>query len=373
MSIPWNKTRVRVDLSRIRANYRLLAGSGSGVVPVVKADAYGHGLLPVAKALAEEGADTFAVGTVEEAVALASQGPAARILALLGPIDAEDYDAAVRHKIIPFVGNLDQIERLAQAAQRQGCIAEACLKFDTGMSRLGFSDADLPALLERLARLPSIRPVWACSHLATADDDADASFALAQGACFGRILEQLRAAGCRLVGCLANSAAILAHKTLHFDAQRAGIALYGANPFHGTTLAHLGEGLAPAMDVCAPVVEVRELAPGQGVSYGRTFIAERPLRVAIVAVGYADAYSRGLSNKGAMLLGGRRAKVLGRVCMQLTAVDASQAPDCKPGDRAHLLGGPGPQAIRPEELAAWWGTIPYEVFCLLGLNERQYV
>jgi len=120
------------------------------------------------------------------------------------------------------------------------------------------------------------------------------------------------------------------------------------------------------------VVEVRDLAPGQSVSYGRTFTAKRPLRAAIVAAGYADAYSRGLSNRGFMLVRGRRARVLGRVCMQLTAVDVSDVPDCAPGDRAYLLGGAGPDSIRPEDLAGWWGTIPYEVFCLLGLNERSY-
>jgi alanine racemase len=173
-------------------------------------------------------------------------------------------------------------------------------------------------------------------------------------------------------GSLANSGAIFGHPALHHDVQRPGIALYGGNPFFGTAWAEKGAGLAPCMDATTRLVQVRAIHAGQTVSYGRTFRAARDMRVGIVAVGYADNYSRGLSNTGSMLVHGRRVPILGRVCMQLTAVDLSAVPEAVAGDEVYVLGGQGPERISADELAAWWGTITYEVFCLLGQNSRTY-
>jgi alanine racemase len=171
---------------------------------------------------------------------------------------------------------------------------------------------------------------------------------------------------------LVNSAGILAYPELHFDGQRPGISLYGSNPFWGTRWEAKGQSLLPAMEVMAPILSVHDLAKGQTISYGRTFTAPRDMQVAIVACGYADNYSRSLSNKGWMLVHGKRAPVIGRVCMQLTAIDITHIPQTRPGDQAYVLGGQGKERILPEELARWWGTITYEVFCLLGQNPREY-
>jgi alanine racemase len=172
---------------------------------------------------------------------------------------------------------------------------------------------------------------------------------------------------------LANSAAIVAYPELRLDMQRPGIALYGADPFWGTAAQGRGPALEPAMEVLTRVYQVHDLRQGETISYGRTFTAGRDMRVAIIGAGYADAWSRGLSNRGLVLLHGLRAPVVGRVCMQMTAVDVTDVPQARAGDRVWLLGGPGENSIRSEELAQWWGTISYEVLCLLGLNRREYI
>lgn len=378
MSILFNKLEVRVRLAAIRANYRLLCSHGSRVIGVIKADAYGHGLCEVATALSQEGCDTFAIGTVEEGAALRlhlrSQGINARIISLLGPLDAEDFALLWEHDIIPFVGTFRQLETLAGQAARAGKGINISLKFDTGMARLGFCAEDLPRLVDRLREAPLVRPIMASSHLATADDPESVSFVLGQAERFEAIVCALAQAGFQVEANLANSAGILAHQKLHHQSQRGGIALYGANPFAGTAWEHLGRGLAPAMEVRAKIVAVHPLKKGQCISYGCTYTAERNMRVAIVAAGYADAYSRGLTGRGAqMLVSGRRVSQIGRVCMQLCAADVTDVPEVRAGDWAVLLGGSGPLAISAEELASWWGTISYEVFCLLGMNRRVYL
>ena len=373
MPINYNKVAVRIDRGALRANYRLLAGKGSRLMAVIKSDAYGHGLAETAEVLAEEGAESFAVGTVEEAVQLRECGCAGRIVSLLGPIDAWEYPAMWEHGVLPFVGNGDQLAKLADAARKQDRPLDICLKFDTGMSRLGFRLEGMDVLLDRLADLPGVRPVMAASHLATADEPEKAEYVRRQGELFAAIVARLRGAGYDVEASLANSAGILGHPEVHHQTQRAGIALYGVNPFAGTGREQLGRGLTPAMSVSVPVLEVHDLPRGGSISYGCTFTADRDMRVAIVAAGYADCYSRGLSGKGWMNLRGKRAPILGRVCMQLTAVDAGAVQDVRVGDTAWLLGGPGEGSVLPGELSSWWGTIPYEVFCLLGLNRREYV
>jgi alanine racemase len=373
MPIAHNYLRTTVRLSHIVANYKLMRGYGGHVLAVVKADAYGHGLIETARALTGAGCDAFAIGSVAEGAALRDAGCAASIVSLLGPVVSEDDGLALEKDVIPFVHDYGQLERLAAAAAKVGKKAKVALKFDTGMARLGFTEADVPHLLTRLGALPAIEPVMVSSHLATADDPTAFDYVSSQGGRFARICQALRHGGLTFEASLCNSAGILAHAAdFGFEARRAGIALYGVNPFLGTDQEHLGQGLVQAMETTTRIVSVHDLPRGASISYGRTFIAERDMRVAIVAAGYADAYSRGLSNKGFMCLTGRRVPILGRVCMQLTAVDVTGL-DPKPGDAIHLLGGEGSAAISADDLAVWWGTISYEVFCLLGLNPRQYL
>ncbi|WP_421900129.1 alanine racemase [Maridesulfovibrio sp.] len=372
MTIGYNTLEVEVDLNAIRHNYRLLSEKGSRVYGVVKADAYGHGLIEVARALEEEGANTFAVGTVGEGMQLRSSGCSKRIISLLGPLNEEDCFNVSKNSIIPFIGEFEQLEMLSAVISAQGRKVEVCLKFDTGMSRLGFSVTELDKLIEWLKVNPQISPVLASSHLATSDDPAYEGYMSAQAETFSSILKRLADAGYELEASLANSAGILVHDQVHYSAQRGGIALYGSNPLLGTEWSERGGDLKPAMQVRTKIAAVRELKKGQAISYGCTYNAERDMTVAIVCAGYADGYSRGLSNAGEVCIHGKRAKILGRVCMQLCIVDVSHIEDVKFGDTAYLLGGEGEGRISAENLAGWWQTITYEIFCLLGMNPRTY-
>ena len=376
MTIDYNKIRVRVTLDNLRGNYRLFKAVHPSVIPVIKSDAYGHGLAEVCRALEPEGATTFGVGFVNEAVKLRLSGCKGRILALLGPVDDADYAALWEHRVLPFIGRMDQLERLAAEAETRGPV-DVALKFDTGMRRLGFLPGQLGGVIDFLKAHPAVRPVMASSHLARADEDTGQDAVALQGQRFEAAVDGLREAGFPVEACLANSAGALAHCRCRHDTVRLGIGLYGCNPLHGTDLESLGHGLKPAMEVSTPILMVRDLAAGEGISYGWTHVAERDSVVAVVGVGYADAYSRGLSNRGWMNVKGQRAPIVGRVCMQMTAVDVTEivagGTQVRPGDDAWLLGGPAPGTISPEDLAGWWGTITYEVFCLLGMNPREYV
>lgn len=374
MPIEHNYLRTRIRVANIVKNYELLRRNGGQVIAVVKADAYGHGLTETAEALASVGCEAFAIGSVAEGAALRDAGLSAEIISLLGPVVPEDDGLVIEKGLVPFIHDFEQLTRLAGTCTSLGRTARVALKFDTGMARLGFTEADAERLAALIGATPCLDVALVSSHLATADDPAAFEFVAEQGARFARICRILRHGGLAFRASLCNSAGILAHAdSFGFDARRAGIALYGVNPFAATSREELGRGLLPAMETITRIVSVHDLPRSASISYGRTYVAERDMRVAIVAAGYADAYSRGLSNRGFMCLAGRRVPILGRVCMQLTAVDVTGLPAVHPGDVIHLLGGDGPGAVSADELALWWGTIPYEVFCLLGLNPREYV
>ncbi len=372
MGIWYNHVRTRVRLRALVDNYVAVRGRAGNPAPVIKSDAYGHGLARVAGVLFEAGARSMAAGTVGEAAVLKDVVPEAEVISLLGPLDAADYACVCERDIVAFVGSAEQLLLLEETARLSGAKVRVALKFDTGMARLGFGAEEAAWVADILHGLEHVRATLVCSHLATADDPAQVEYVREQGRRFAQIVQTLRARGLDVRASLANSGAIFGHPDLHHDLQRPGIALYGANPFHGTPWADKGLGLRPAMQVSSRVAQIRTIPAGQSVSYGRTFVAPSEMRIGIVAVGYADNYSRGLSGKACMLLHGRRVPVLGRVCMQLTAVDLSGVPEAAVGDEIFMLGGEGPCAISVEELAAWWGTITYEVLCLLGQNPREF-
>ena len=371
MGMSLNGVQVIVHLDRLRRNAGKLAGLHAGLIAVVKADAYGHGRERVARALEEEGLDFLAAGTVGEAVLLRRSGVQARLLSLLGPVEREDPGAAAAHRVIPLVHDRESL-RLAEA---HGAAAplDIAVKFDSGMSRLGFVCEDAAALAESLRVTPSLRPVLAVSHLACADDAGQDACTRDQALRFCDAVAALRAVFPELESSLGNSPGLLARPELAGDRPRPGLALYGLNPLHGTARAQLGEILEPVMEARAPVVSVHPLRRGAGASYGHTFVAPGDMRVAVIAAGYADGFPRALSGRGSVLLDGRRAPVLGRVCMQMTLVDVTDIPGVKVGDQAFLLGGPGENAVSAHEIARLCGTIPYEIVCGLGRNRREYL
>lgn len=375
MTIGYNKLKVRIHRENLRHNYRLFKKLHDRVIPVIKSDAYGHGLVEVSQALESEGVETYAVGFVNEAARLREAGCDARILALLGPVGDDDIAALWEYRVLAAISHFDQLERVANFAEINGPL-DIALKFDTGMRRLGFLPEELPELIEAL-RGTKLNPVLVSSHLASADVPEHALNVELQASRFQGALDGLAEAGYDVEANIANSAGSLAHPPCRLDSLRLGIALYGGNPLVGTEWEAMGSELRPAMEVTAPVLQVHPLKAGESISYGWTYTAAEDAVVAIIGVGYADNYSRSLSNTGEMVLHGKRVPIRGRVCMQMTAVDVTElmgeGRGVAPGDEAYLLGGPGEAAITPEELAGWWNTINYEVFCLLGMNRREYI
>ncbi|MFI3271611.1 MAG: alanine racemase [Pseudomonadota bacterium] len=378
MTITYNKTRAHVHLDAIVKNFKLVADRVKRPMPVIKSDAYGHGVVEVGLALEAVGAREAGIGMICEGVTLRKGGFKGDIVALLGAHDDADAMDCVHHDIIPMVFDMAGLERMAkaysltQSAHANPAPVRIGLKFDTGMARLGFTEHDVPTLCQALKAYPMLNPYLAASHLAVADDPKQMDATKAQGDMFARIMHGLREHYPQILGSLANTAASLAYPELHWDIQRPGIALYGSNPLRHTELESFGAGLTPTMSVETPILQVHALPKGKTSSYGRTFTADKDMTVAVIAAGYADIFSRSSSNKGYVLIHGQRAPILGRVCMQTCMVDVSHIQNVAAGDAAWLMGEPNndPNAISCDELADIWGTISYEALCLLGMNTR---
>lgn len=354
-------TTVHVDLDRLEHNLRVVRSHlkpGVAVLAPVKGDAYGHGLTKTSLALQDAGVDAFGVALVEEGKALRAAGITLPIL-LLGGIGHRGAYDALRHDLTPMLYDLDSAQDLDDAGRALGQKARVHLKVDTGMGRLGVVPGDWEHFLDRLADLPNIEVEGIASHMAEAD--LDETFSIEQARRFDEAVEaaRVRAFGPGTLH-IANSAAALRFPRLQRDMVRPGLALYGIPP-----ATDLGFDLRPVMRVTTEVLFVKNIPAGAGVSYGRRWIAPRPTRLATLPVGYADGYPRALSGVGEVLLHGVRAPVRGAVCMDMILVDVTDVPHrVRPGDEVELLG----DGVRVEELAAWAGTIPYEI--LTGFSER---
>ncbi len=350
----YRDTIVRVDIGAIARNVSRLreAVGGTPLLAVVKADAYGHGLIPVARAALENGAAMLGVAIPEEGEALREAGVGAPVL-VLGGVNDKGAEASVRFGLVQTVYDEDGVRRLAAACEKQGRAVSVHLKIDTGMGRIGArNENEIARVLAALDDCPAVRLTGAFTHFADAD-----------GAGEGYSLDQLRrfhALTARLprgiVRHAAASAAMLRFPQARLDMVRAGIVMYGCETEHTPPVA-----LEPALEWLSEITYVKTLAAGQSVSYGRTFTADADMRVATVAVGYGDGYHRALSGRGFMLAGGRRCRILGRVCMDQTMIDVTDVPDAREGAPVVLIGKQGDERITAGELAAWAGTISYEM------------
>ncbi len=363
-------TFAEVDLECLRHNVRLLrarcAAAGS-FMAVVKADAYGHGALAVARAALEAGADWLGVALLEEGVALRQAGIAAPLLVLgwtpagrAAEVVAADLDQAVFCE--------EDARAFAAAAQACGRRARLHAKLDTGMGRLGWparrprEQAAAAAVIARVAALPGVELAGVFSHLASADE-ADLAGARAQLTCLRAVLSGLAERGVRpRLRHLANTAAILQLPEAHLDLVRAGIGLYGYRPSDEV----FDPGLRPVLRWHTRVAQLRLLRAGDGVSYNATYRADAVEPVATLPVGYADGWSRALSNRGHVLLDGRRAPIRGRVCMDQTVVSLAGCGPVRAGDPVVLLGVQGEASQWADDVARQLGTISYEVLCAIG-------
>jgi alanine racemase len=358
-------TRAEIDLAALRHNFaqvRRQVGPECGVLAVVKADAYGHGAIPVARTLELEGAAAFAVALVEEGMALRRAGLRRPIL-VFGAILPGQEAALFDFDLTPYLFDLETARRLDQAARERGTVLAVQLKIDTGMGRIGVLPEELGGVLGVLATLSGLRLEGVMSHLALADE-SQSPLNAAQQQVFRQALEQVRAAGFapRWIH-ISNSAAIFSLATPECNLVRPGIVLYGGLP--APELAGRLE-LRPVMNLRSRIVQLKALPVGAGVSYGHHFHARRPSLIATVPIGYADGYNRLLSNCGEALVRGVRVRVAGRVCMDWTLFDVTEVPGVALGDEITLLGGALGGTITGDEWAGRIGTIAYEVFCGIG-------
>jgi len=351
-------TVARIDLAALRHNFELvrrLSGAAVPMIGVVKANAYGHGALPVAQTLESVGVSALGVATPEEGILLREGGLRSPILVFGGPFAA---DAAIlqRYSLIPVLYNLEQIRALQAPAPSP---LPVYLKVDTGMTRLGIFPEKLSLILKELQAVPQLKLEGIMSHLAQADLTFEGPTA-AQFQKFREIELRLRTEAPEVkVFHLANSAAILGGRVAPGNWARPGIMLYGSNP---NPRFATGKELKPVMHFQTAIVSLKEVPVGTAVSYGGTWVARRPSRIAVLPVGYADGYSRHLSNAGEVLLHGKRLPVAGRVCMDLTMIDVTDFPQARLGDPVTLW-GPG---LPAEEVAERAGTISYELFCAVS-------
>ena len=365
-----------VDLGALRHNYRLVKSKAedAAVMAVVKADAYGHGDVSVVTLLDEEGADRFAVSGFEEAVRLRRVGVAKPIL-ILGYTGAHNAAALAVNDIMQTVFSLEYARELSRAAQRAGVTVNVHLKVDTGMGRIGFTARDdFEAAVEEMnevCSMPGLAVVGIFTHFAVADSNIpeDVEYTKAQYNVFERVIQALKEKGHSIaVAHCCNSAGTFAWPQYHLDMVRPGIILYGCDPSSDVRL----PGLTPAMKLKAVVSMVKNLAQGDKVSYGCTFTAEKPMRVATLPVGYADGYPRVMSNRGVVSLHGKPARVLGRVCMDQMMVDVTEIPDVKAGDEAVIFGDGIAHSV--DDIAAATNTVNYEILCDIGRRvPRVYV
>jgi alanine racemase len=373
-------TVARVNLGALQTNYRSIVAHLArekpshppGVIAVVKANAYGHGAGHVARALEEAGASVLACADIEEGAALRAAGVTCKIL-VFGALSVSDLDGLFDCRLTPTISTPGAARAVQAAAARYKQRLRYHLKIDTGMNRLGFRDANLRRTLPELLASPNLELEAVYTHFATADDPESPLFN-EQRVRFERALSVIKELSADSAISApphvhaANSAALLRDSRVWWDEVRPGLLLYGIVP---PPLA-ANVAVTPVITLDSRVVAVKGVRAGEGVGYGARFIAERPTTIAIVPAGYADGLDLRLAGRGAVLIRGRRAPIVGSVCMDMLTADVTGF-DVSPGDEVVIIGSQGAERIDVREMAAQVGTIPYEILCRIGSRiERVY-
>jgi len=372
----WRQTWAEIDLGRLRHNLAVIqarVGRRVQIMASVKANAYGHGVVAVSRALLAAGTHALGVATVEEATELRAAGIVAPILCY-GALPPDVEDVVARQEIAVTVMDTAEIERLARTAKSLGRVVHVHVKVDTGMGRLGVrGTANAVRVLQAAVTTPGVRLAGAYTHFSSADEplSAEHSETVRQADEFDAVIAQARHQGIPVSSVhAANSAAIFRGARFHYDLVRPGIALYG---YHPLSVSEQDERLLPVLSLYTRVVRLAELPVGAGVSYGRTFVCERPEQIATLPIGYADGIARALSNIGRVAVKGHAAPIAGRICMDQMMVVAT-GHDLQVGERVQIYGD-GEEGIASLAAAAHLvGSIPYELLCAIsGRVPRIYV
>jgi len=368
MSFPLRPTVAEIDLSALRHNYlqaKRLSGKKTKILAIVKADAYGHGAVMISQELERLKVDYLGVALLEEALELRKGGVKTPIM-ILGGVYSGQADKIIKHRFIPAIFDLSMARELNHAALKQKTKARVHIKIDTGMGRLGILPEDSSRFFAAIKKLPHLEVDGIFSHLSVAsqENNQEAAFTREQLNSFYRTIDSCREAGIHPPYLhLANSAFIMKDNQDKFNLVRPGIMLYGSYP---CPIPDKTVQLKPVMRLKSRILQLKKLSKGHSVSYGRTFICQRETLVAVVPIGYADGYSPLLSNCGEVLIKGKRAPVIGVVCMDLTMVDVTDIPGVKAGNEVILIGKQGGDFISAQEVAERTGTISYEVLCRIG-------
>ena len=361
-SLKFHRSFAKIDLSAIKSNFVALKScipEGTKTMAIVKANAYGHGAVRVAKVLADM-ADYFAVADIQEALELRENGIKNPIL-ILSYTSSYHYEELVDNGIISTVYSLNDALKLSHIAVEMNKKALVHIAVDTGMNRIGLKDTEESAdIIKRISGLSNIVIDGVFTHFASADCK-DKTFMRVQQQRFDKFIEALEKRGLDIpIKHCCNSAAII-DSDCHYDMVRMGIALYGLYPSDEVMTEKVE--LKPAMEVISRIIHIKDVEAGEGIGYGHAYVTPEKRRIATVCIGYADGYNRAFSNKGVVLVGGRRANVVGRVCMDQIMIDITGIDDASVGDRVVIMGEEKGGKITAEELGEMCGSFNYEMIC----------
>ncbi|MEN8188909.1 MAG: alanine racemase [Thermodesulfobacteriota bacterium] len=366
--------RVIVNLEALKQNYRFLQAQApqAEMLAMIKADGYGHGMIECGHALAECGCSNFGVGELCEAVALRESGIKGQILVMLG-FNERHVNHFIEYDLTPVIYDLQSAKMLSECCLQLDRAIGYHLKVDCGMSRLGIYPGQLEDFFQQAKQFKGVFCKGVLSHFARSDEQ-DPGHSRNSLALFEETVASVTVDE-KLKLHIANSGGLLYYPESSLDIVRPGISLYGYYPDTFKARDDRAEGgLQPVMSFHSQVVQVKEVAAGQGISYGHTYVTDSPATIAVLPVGYEDGLSRRLSNRGAVLIHGKRAPIRGRICMNLTMVDVTHIPGVKAGDEVVIMGAQSDEKLSADDIGQWMETISYEVLCMFGNNnERQYL
>jgi len=360
-NIGYRPTWAEINLNRLQDNFnwiKKIIPAQAKVMACVKADAYGHGLVPVAKKLAGCGVDYLSVASIDEGISLRQAGIKLPIL-VLGMILEKDIPPLIKYNLSQTVCTEELANKLNDAGRKSNKVINIHIKIDTGMGRLGVLFKDALIMIKRINKLKFVRIEGVFTHLSLADVNRD--FSLLQIKLFNQLISKLRKIRIRIPYIhAANSLGVICYKESHFNMVRPGLILYGLSPDEG-----LQVNLKPVLSLKTRIVYLKKVPAGFGISYGYTYVTQKDTLIINLPIGYGDGYPRNLSNLAPVLIKGKRLKIAGRICMDQVMVDVGKLP-VKIGDEAVLIGAQGKENITAEELARLSATIPYEITCGLG-------
>lgn len=347
-------------------NIKEKVGPGKKITGILKADAYGHGLVKIATVLRANGIDSFGVATLSEGLRLRKSGFLLEEIIVLSPTPDPYVDTIIEHRLSPTVCDFKNAEAISKAAQKEGIIIKGYISVDTGMGRVGYNPDDSTSIedIKIINSLPNFKIQGLLSHFATSDE-ADKTYAALQEQRFMVFYKELKKAGIEIpYRTLANSAAVMEIASSHYEMVRCGMILYGCYPSDEVDKNQLQ--LKPAMSVKANIIHLKQVPAGTSISYGRKYTTKKDSLIATIPIGYADGLPRPYSSKGKVIVNGVFAPIAGNICMDICMIDVTHVPYVRLGDEVTIMGKQGIYEITAEDIAAVTGTINYEVICAFG-------